>query len=191
MSVKITITNAGTGISSTLDVYTNTGGGWIFFSNVSLSTLETGYTFTPPVDTTSYQVRDLGYCSSILELNCTTTSTTTLTPTTSTTTSTTTEVPTVYTYFGISPYSYYITELDACNDVSCSADPPTGCSSYYSYNNTLNPGDSLYDSSLMSTPIWGDYFYFSMALTTSGTIAGPKMVVQIDNSGVIQTVSTC
>lgn len=255
MSVKITITNAGAGISSTLDVYTNTGGSWTFFANVSLANLEAGYTFDPPGDATAYEVRDTGLCTTILFLGSTTTTTTavptTTTSTTHLTTTTTTAVPTttstttvpttttsttesptttttttagttttsttsnttsttttivdttttttsnttalpIYKYKGIDTSSVYITGAEACADVSCSDYPTTGCMDYYSYNNTLNFGDVLYVNPSMLIPVTGDYFYFSIALTDGGgTIIGPKMVVQIDNSGVIQSVSTC
>lgn len=84
MTTKIIITNAGSGISATLDIYSNQSGLWTFFQNVPLSSLLLGYTFTPPPGATAYQVRDTGTCSTILELSCG------VTPSTSTTTTNTT-----------------------------------------------------------------------------------------------------
>jgi len=95
MSTKITITNAGTNISATLDIYTNEHGYWTFFQNASLVDLKNGYIFTGPVGATSYQVRDTGNCGAILELTCdisVTTTSTTLYPQITTST-TTTETP--------------------------------------------------------------------------------------------------
>ena len=90
MAVTITITTAGSSISDPLAVYTSPNNiTWTFDSNVAKATLLTGYTFTPPVGTYYYQVRDLGTCESILSLNCTTTTTTTAAPTTTTTTTST------------------------------------------------------------------------------------------------------
>ena len=87
MAVTITITTAGSSISDPLAVYTSPDNiAWTLDANVAKATLLTGYTFTPPVGTQYYQVRDLGTCESILSLNCTTT-------TSSTTTTTTTEAP--------------------------------------------------------------------------------------------------
>jgi len=90
MSTKITITNAGTNISATLDIYTNEHGYWTFFQNASLVDLKNGYIFTGPVGTTSYQVRDTGNCGAILELTCDISVTTTTSTSSSTTTTTTT-----------------------------------------------------------------------------------------------------
>ena len=87
MAVTITITTAGSSISDPLGVYTSPDNiAWTLDANVAKATLIAGYTFTPPVGTQYYQVRDLGTCESILSLNCTTTSSTT-------TTTTTTEAP--------------------------------------------------------------------------------------------------
>ena len=87
MAVTITITTAGSSISDPLGVYTSPDNiAWTLDANVAKATLLAGYTFTPPVGTLYYQVRDLGTCESILSLNCTTTSSTT-------TTTTTTEAP--------------------------------------------------------------------------------------------------
>lgn len=187
MSVKITITNAGAGISPTLDVYTNTGGIWTYFTTVTLGDLIAGYTFDPPIDADSYRIIDNGNCGTILELSCTTTTTTTEPETTTTTT---TIAPPVYRYFGIDYSSQYNSAIEACNDVSCFPETAVGCSSYYSFNNTLNESDILYSEPSMSTPVVGGFFYFSMALTING-VPGPKMVVQLDNGGVIMSVSTC
>jgi len=87
MAVTITITTAGSNISDPLAVYTSPDNiTWTFDANVAKATLLIGYTFTPPVGTYYYQVRDLGDCESILSLNCTTTTTTTAPTTTTTTT---------------------------------------------------------------------------------------------------------
>jgi len=89
MAITITITTAGSSISDPLGVYTSPDNiAWTLDANVAKATLLTGYTFTPPVGTYYYQVRDLGTCESILSLNCTTTTTTTAAPTTTTTTTT-------------------------------------------------------------------------------------------------------
>jgi hypothetical protein len=114
MAVTITITTAGSSISDPLAVYTSPDNVvWTFDSNVAKATLLTGYTFTPPVGTYYYQVRDLGECETILSLNCTTTTTTTSTSTTSTTststtTTTTTATPTTTTTTTAAPVTYDI-----------------------------------------------------------------------------------
>jgi len=84
MAVKITLTNVGYSISSTLDLYSNETGSWVFLETVSKVDLMAGYIFDPPVGATAYQVRDTGNCAVILELTCgegplPTTSTTTTT----------------------------------------------------------------------------------------------------------------
>jgi len=97
MSVKITLTNVGSNISPTLDIYSNATGTWVFFKNVSVTDLLGGYVFTPPLNATGYQVRDTGACGTILELYCEYITTTTTYNPSYTTTTTTTAAP-VYWY---------------------------------------------------------------------------------------------
>lgn len=98
MAVTITITTAGSSTSDPLGVYTSPDNiVWTLDANVAKATLLTGYTFTPPVGTYYYQVRDLGECGTILSLNCTTTTTSTSTTTTTTTTATPTTTTTTTT----------------------------------------------------------------------------------------------
>ena len=160
MAVTITITTAGSGISDPLAVYTSPDNiVWTLNSNVAKATLLTGYTFTPPVGTYYYQVRDLGTCESILSLNCTTTTTTTAAPTTTTTTTiapttttttttgtptttTTTTLPTFYEY----QYGFGASIAEACGNYfgsgiivwSTSSSFVTGMALYY-YANFDNP----------------------------------------------------
>jgi hypothetical protein len=159
MAVTITITTAGSSISDPLAVYTSPNNiTWTFDANVAKATLLTGYTFTPPVGTYYYQVRDLGTCESILSLNCTTTTTTTAAPTTTTTTTiaptttttttgtptttTTTTLPTFYEY----QYGFGASIAEACGNYfgsgiivwSTSSSFVTGMALYY-YANFDNP----------------------------------------------------
>ena len=126
MAVTITITTAGSSISDPLAVYTSPDNVvWTFDSNVAKATLLTGYTFTPPVGTYYYQVRDLGECGTILSLNCTTTTTTT-TSTSTTTTTTTTATPTTTTTTTTSGIVYV--NIYAGSD----SEPPSLYDIYYS-----------------------------------------------------------
>lgn len=77
MAVKITLTDIGSSISATLDLYSNETGVWTFIENIPLASLLAGYVFTPPVGATAYQIRDIGGCGAIAEFSCTTTTTTT------------------------------------------------------------------------------------------------------------------
>lgn len=187
MAVKITLTNVGYSISSTLDLYSNETGSWGFLETVSKNDLIAGYTFIPPVDATAYQIRDTGQCGTVLDLVCETTTSTTTLPITTTTTTTIA----VYRYLGI---NYSITSHEsptlACEDDSCSTDD-FNCISYYSYYNTLNINDILYQDHTMIFPIEGGNFYFSLALTSEIIIVGDKTVVQLDDDGKIIYVGNC
>lgn len=92
MAINIKITNAGSGISSLLDIYSGTTLGNLskYIADVSKSTLTSlaGYTFTADPNATIYRVQDQS-CLTSLDLYCTpSTSTTTTTSATSTTTTT-------------------------------------------------------------------------------------------------------
>ena len=88
-SVTITITNAGAGISSLLDIYSGTTLGNLskYIEDVSKSALLAGYPFTADPNALIYRVMDKS-CLTSLDLYCTPPTTTTTTSTTTTTTTT-------------------------------------------------------------------------------------------------------
>lgn len=104
MAINIRLTNAGSSISNTLDIYYSTTGGdpWLPVPGqtgiLKSVLLNPGVTFAPPLGATAYRVQDLGSC--LTESNvmtCTPATTTTTSTSTSTSTSTTTIAPTTTT----------------------------------------------------------------------------------------------
>ena len=157
--INITITNAGSSISTLLDIYAGTSISdlTLYIANVNKSDLLSGYTFTESPGATFYRLKDKN-CNAFVDLPCTVTTTTTNSPGTTTTHSpvtttthspvtTTTHSPittTTTTCSSIYNYQYenyaYSSKYLACLD----GYPST---SLYSYN-TLAIGIVLYTSNI-------------------------------------------